>query len=316
MSDSVGLRLIGGLTVGRASVAGAMETWFRRLMGDIDHTGDMARFIMYASGPDECPDISFAALEVEDFHHIPEGMHGWDLTEDSLTTIEPDGRSSRSEGLAWRWQKSSAIGAMTGEFDASLPISGSPDRREFRINAHAYFGVPEHRDDDVQLVEYDPSWPRKYAEMEDLLKQNLGPEVATRVEHYGSTAIPEMPAKPIVDVLVEIPSFAQARQAAIPLFNKPGCEYWWYSNHMCFIIRDEFLGKRKYHVHMAPAGHPIWEGLAFRDYLRAHPSEADCYAETKMALAERHRHDREAYTEAKTTYVRQVTTKALELANR
>lgn len=315
MGEAIDLKLIGGLILGRSSVVAAMDTWFERLMSEIDHTGDMARFILYASGPDESPDALFAAMDVEDFHHIPEGMQGWELTDDSVAIIEPNSAVSWRGGLDWRWHKTSAIGAIAGEFDSVIPHCGSV-RREFRIDAHAYFGVPEHHDDDVQLVEYDPSWPRKYAEMEKLLKQNLGPEIAKRIEHYGSTAIPEMPAKPIVDILVEIPSFAQARKAAIPLFNKPGCEYWWYSNHMCFIIRDEFLGKRKYHIHMAPAGHPIWEGLAFRDYLRKHQKEADCYAETKMELAERHRNDREAYTEAKTAYVRRVTTKALEMANR
>jgi len=67
----------------------------------------------------------------------------------------------------------------------------------------------------------------------------LGPGVALRVEHYGSTSIPVCPAKPIIDILVEIPSWEEGRKRAIPVFNSPEIEYWFYNDHMCFILRDK-----------------------------------------------------------------------------
>jgi len=71
------------------------------------------------------------------------------------------------------------------------------------------------------------------------------------------------------------------------------------------------MARRTHHVHLAPASHPVWDGLAFRDALRAHPDTAARYAALKGELATRYREDREGYTEAKTAFVREVTAKAL-----
>ena len=183
---------------------------------------------------------------------------------------------------------------------------------EFRITSNAYFHPEKSADDDVHLADYDASWPRQYNEMARFLRESLGPKTALRIEHYGSTSIPGIPAKPVIDVLVEIPSFEQARKSAIPLFNRPECEYWWYMDHMCFIVRHELMGKRTHHIHMAPAGHRIWEGLAFRDHLRARPSDAARYADLKNELARQHQTDRERYTQAKAEFVSEMTAKALQ----
>jgi len=69
------------------------------------------------------------------------------------------------------------------------------------------------------------------------------------------------------------------------------------------------MGIRTHHVHMAPRGHTLWEGISFRDYLRRHPGEAARYAALKRDLAARHAHDRERYTQAKTQFVREVMAK-------
>jgi GrpB-like predicted nucleotidyltransferase (UPF0157 family) len=165
--------------------------------------------------------------------------------------------------------------------------------------------------DDVELVDYDPSWPQQFTEFATWLCDLLGVDVALRIEHYGSTAIPGIPAKPIIDVLVEIPSFAEAKRVTIPRLNSERWEYWWYSDHMTFIRRERLMGRRTHHVHMAPRGHRLWEGLAFRDYLISHPQEVSRYAALKRELAENYRQDRERYTQAKTEFVREITSKAL-----
>jgi len=94
--------------------------------------------------------------------------------------------------------------------------------------------------------------------MANWLRNAIAPEIALRVEHYGSTAIPNMPAKPFIDTLLEVPSFAEARRSLIPVFNKPECEYWWYNGHMCFIVRKDPMGTRTHHIHAAPRGHRLW----------------------------------------------------------
>ena len=142
------------------------------------------------------------------------------------------------------------------------------------------------------------------------LRNIVSPDIALRIEHYGSTAIPGIPAKPVIDILMEVPSFTEARRNLIPLFNKPECEYWWYDEHMVFIIRDRSTGLRTHHIHAAPKGHQVWQGLAFRDYLRTHPEDARRYATLKYKLAESHGNDREAYTDLKADFVNEIPFKA------
>jgi hypothetical protein len=66
-----------------------------------------------------------------------------------------------------------------------------------------------------------------------------------------------MPAKPVIDILDEVPSFLEARRSLIPASNKPDSEYWWYNDHRLFILREAPMGERKFHVHVAPRGHPF-----------------------------------------------------------
>lgn len=113
-------------------------------------------------------------------------------------------------------------------------------------------------------------------------------------------------------MLVEVPSYDIARQAILPLLNREEWEYWWYQDHMVFIKRQALMGKRTHHIHLAPAEHRLWEGIAFRDYLIAHPETAARYAALKGELADKHREDREGYTQAKTAFVQEITAKALQ----
>lgn len=71
------------------------------------------------------------------------------------------------------------------------------------------------------------------------------------------------------------------------------------------------MGQRTHHIHMAPQGHKLWEGLAFRDCLRTHDADALRYAALKHKLAKSYRQDRERYTDAKTMFVKEITSKAL-----
>jgi len=169
--------------------------------------------------------------------------------------------------------------------------------------------------DDIQLVPHDPRWPEMLHAEAERLRQLLG-EMALRVEHAGSTAVPGLSAKPVIDMLLEIPSFESAQQRVVPRLEQDGWEYVWRDDrppgHMMFIRRNA-LRVRTHHVHMAPTGHPLWDRLAFRDYLLSHPVEARRYEQLKRRLAAEHRGDREAYTEGKGEYVKRVTAAASSL---
>jgi len=148
------------------------------------------------------------------------------------------------------------------------------------------------------------------AEAEDIAAI-LGPELLA-IHHIGSTAIPGTKAKPIIDILVEVrdverlDGFNEALNAlgyeslgehGIPgrrFFRKPG----------------EFT--RTHHVHAYGRGHPeIERHLNFRDYLIAHPEEAQAYSRLKESLAREYSEDGEAYTEGKTAFIREIDAKAM-----
>lgn len=162
----------------------------------------------------------------------------------------------------------------------------------------------------IEIVEYDPRWVQLYEEEARFLRERFGPELIARIEHYGSTAVPGSAAKPVIDILVEITSFEAAKREILPVLDNLGYGYSWYNGHMAFFKGYSTDNPVKYHLHMAPGDHPLMDGLLFRDYLRKHPETAREYEKLKYRLAEVHHHDREAYTEAKTDFVREITEKA------
>jgi GrpB-like predicted nucleotidyltransferase (UPF0157 family) len=260
----------------------------------------------------EC-DTRFLGVEVNRIGDVPEGMIAWDLNSDTWRVFGGQGAKIWQGQFDWQWFASKrTVGEFTTQCRLHWMTCDAHSISEFHITSNAYFEPGKDADDDVLLVDYDESWPQQFEETAQWLRDSLGSDMALRVEHYGSTAIPGMSAKPVIDVLVEVPSFAKAKRRAIPVFNCPECEYWSYSNHMIFIVRDGYMGKRTHHIHMAPRGHDLWKGLLFRDYLRTHQEEASRYVALKNKLAERYSTDRERYTDAKTTFVEQVTAKALQ----
>jgi len=167
----------------------------------------------------------------------------------------------------------------------------------------------------VLIVDYDERWSTLFEAAAIGLRETLGSDLVLRVEHFGSTAIPGMPAKPVIDMLVEIPSFERAVHEAVPQLEAEGWDYIWRFDrppgHMMFIKRLLPQGPRTHHVHMAPSDHKLWSRLYFRDYLIKHPDEAQKYACLKRELAEKFASDREAYTNAKGEYIQTITELAL-----
>jgi GrpB-like predicted nucleotidyltransferase (UPF0157 family) len=286
---------------------------YRRVTTEVKSPGETIHFVRYNFG---C--AQFAALEVEDAVEIPKGMAAWELSNDAWTIRSASGDIAWQAPLTWLWRTDSGAGRRIGEFSSLCPHEWGGGKREFEITGSSYLRCLEPHADDIELVDSDPTWPEQYKAFAACLVDALGSEVALRVEHYGSTAIAGIPAKPVIDVLVEAPSFDIARRRALPVLDGDEWEYWWYGDHMVFIKRRGLIGPRTHHLHIAPGGHRLWDCIAFRDYLRAHPDIAGRYASLKRELAAKHAQDRERYTDEKKAFVRQVTDKALcsALANK
>ncbi|HEX6678272.1 MAG TPA: GrpB family protein [Actinomycetes bacterium] len=154
----------------------------------------------------------------------------------------------------------------------------------------------------VEVVAYDPDWPELFAELGRQLRGALG-EVALRIDHVGSTAVPGLAAKPIVDVQVSVASFEPLDAFKQPL-ERLGFVYRAGNTERTKRYFREPPGTRRTHLHVRRAGSfsEQW-ALLFRDYLRAHPPAAAEYAAVKRRLAVEFRDDRHGYTEAKVPFV-------------
>jgi GrpB-like predicted nucleotidyltransferase (UPF0157 family) len=168
--------------------------------------------------------------------------------------------------------------------------------------------------DDVHLEPYDPRWPAMFADEAASLRRVLDGEPLAGLEHFGSTAIEGLAAKPIIDILIAVPSLAAAR-ARFPAKLKVLDYVFWAENpktDRLFFVKGmpPHGARRTHHVHVTEPAGEMWVRLGFRDYLRAHSDEAARYEVLKRDLAARHRTDREAYTAAKSDYVDSVMRKA------
>ena len=162
----------------------------------------------------------------------------------------------------------------------------------------------------IFLVEHNETWRQQYEEIEGRLIELLSGCAVGRISHIGSTAVDGIWAKNIVDILVELPSQSELEKAAVVLEH---FGHTMMSNERKRIslnfgyTRDGFAEK-VYHVHLRLAGDN--DELYFRDYLNAYPQIAREYEALKLRLWREFEHNRDAYTEAKTEFIRTVTAKA------
>ena len=168
--------------------------------------------------------------------------------------------------------------------------------------------------EEVSIAPYDPAWPRMFEEEKQHLLECLPQDLIRRIEHFGSTAVPGLRAKPIVDVLVEVSSLEETRARVAPLLEAEGYDYFWRPTHgddgppfYAWFIKRNSDGVRTHHVHMVERDFEHWERLLFRDYLVEHAETAREYEDLKMTLAHHYPNDRDAYTSGKTEFVTRVT---------
>ena len=156
----------------------------------------------------------------------------------------------------------------------------------------------------VLIADYDPEWPLHFEAAKRTIAQAVGPLLVS-IEHIGSTAVPNVASKPIIDIMPGIRRFEDGFDCVAPLealgydcrgeLGIPGRHY---------FVKNDVQGVREQQLHMVVVGTDFWaKKLLFRDYMRTNPDEANEYAQLKRSLAKRYRQDREAYTEGETVFI-------------
>ena len=156
--------------------------------------------------------------------------------------------------------------------------------------------------DPIVVVAYNPEWPGVFRHLAQSIREAMG-KTAQRIDHIGSTAVPGLDAKPVIDIQISVDSFVPITRIRLPL---AGLGYVWQEDNPDLSKRyfREGAGKQRVHIHVRLAG--SWSeqfSLLFRDYLRAHPDDAAQYAALKQRLAQEYRDDRPGYVEAKSPFI-------------
>jgi GrpB-like predicted nucleotidyltransferase (UPF0157 family) len=159
-------------------------------------------------------------------------------------------------------------------------------------------------DEPIRIVPYNPRWPALFADERAALEATIGAWATSGIHHVGSTAVPGLDAKPIIDILVGVESLDASRGCFEPL---AGLEYLYapyLSEEMHWFCKPD-PDRRTHHLHLIPVGSPRYVAeLAFRDRLRADPARSREYASLKRDFAARFQNDRESYTDAKSDFIR------------
>jgi GrpB-like predicted nucleotidyltransferase (UPF0157 family) len=160
----------------------------------------------------------------------------------------------------------------------------------------------------IVVVPYNPDWPRRFEAERALLEGILAPWLEGGIHHIGSTAIPGVAAKPIIDMMAGVRDLKEARAAFDPL----GEESYLHDPHRPGIAHhfakpSRRLSEMTHGLHLTERESDLWlERLAFRDALRGDPDLAAEYEALKVRLADERRDDGRAYTSAKRAFVARV----------
>jgi GrpB-like predicted nucleotidyltransferase (UPF0157 family) len=158
----------------------------------------------------------------------------------------------------------------------------------------------------IEVVAYDPSWVTQYEEEADVLRDVFGDELL-EIHHVGSTAIPGIHAKPIIDIMPIVKDIAR-----VDALNNLMIEFGYVPRGELGITGRRYFRKgtdelHTHHVHAYEPDNPeVVMHLDFRDYMRAHPEEADRYAALKLENAKKFAYDSQGYTDAKADYVQNI----------
>jgi GrpB-like predicted nucleotidyltransferase (UPF0157 family) len=167
-------------------------------------------------------------------------------------------------------------------------------------------------EDRIAIEPYDLAWPAAFEREADALRQVLPTDVKLTIEHVGSTAVPRLAAKPVIDIVLVV-SDRSAWPKLVEPIESLGYVFWADNPDpdRLFFVKGmpPYGGGRTHHVHVRTPEDAA-EALLFRDHLRSHPETAAEYEALKRSLASRHPTDREAYTDAKDEFVQKILTRA------
>ncbi len=260
-------------------------------------------------------------LTCSSHHHqgvdqVGEGLRASGWSEDGLVEaieLEPDGdpddrpaEAGWMLGVQWHPEDTAYRDA------AQQALFGGLVNLAHLRGTRAVAGVREGRSRAFFVGDYDPAWPLMFEQEAARIRDALGP-VAVRIEHVGSTAVPGLAAKPVIDIQVSVERMVPRERFVVPL-ETLGYEFVadpTDTEHEYF--KKDVGGVRTHHIHVCPMGSE-WERrhLAFRDHLRTHPEDSARYGQLKRRLAEQHPNDVMAYVEAKTPFVSEVQARALD----
>lgn len=161
-------------------------------------------------------------------------------------------------------------------------------------------------DQPIRLVPYDPSWPERFAEEQAVLDGAIGDWATGGIHHIGSTAVPGLDAKPIIDILVGVDSLEASRACFDPLASLAYLYAPYLTDEMHWFCKPH-PSRRTHHLHLVPTDSSRFrDELTFRDRLRESSRAAEEYAALKHGLLDRFANNREAYTNAKADFIRRV----------
>ncbi|NHJ84923.1 MAG: GrpB family protein [Asgard group archaeon] len=167
---------------------------------------------------------------------------------------------------------------------------------------------------EIIIEEYNPEWVVIYAQEAKMIKEILKNRLID-IQHIGSTAIPEIAAKPVIDMMIGLKSLENAPEC-IELLVKNG--YCYIQRHEAIIPDRRFLrkpseGLRKFHIHMVEYDGRLWrEYISFRDYLRENDNIREEYEQLKKELAAKFKADRGSYVDGKDAYVKRIIEQAMK----
>lgn len=174
--------------------------------------------------------------------------------------------------------------------------------------------------EEISIEPYNPVWPRMFQNEKEHLLTCLPNNLIRRIEHFGSTAVPNLAAKPIIDMLVEVTSLQETREEIVPILESQGYDYFWRPTwgdnippFYAWFIKRNTNGIRTHHIHMVENDFvEHWDRLLFRDFLIKHPETAKKYESLKLRFTNEFQYDRVTYTKSKTEFIQRITQMAKE----
>jgi len=220
-------------------------------------------------------------------------------------TLEELHRAGWCDAILWVLPENRAAIAFYERF--GFEVEAGVEKREER-SGHRVIRLRAtlvELEEPIEIVPCVPCWAERFENERGALEEAIGERVTGGIHHVGSTAVPGLAAKPIVDVLVGVDSLEAARACFEPLARLGYLHAPYRADEMHWFCKPH-PRRRTHHLHLVPTDSERYrDELAFRDALRASPDLAESYAQTKRRLAASFKHDREGYTDAKGAFIRE-----------